>query len=176
MSQIGGLDHTYAPDEREISFELLPKGTYLMMVKSFKEWEGKNFPTLEVTQYDAKYQALKGADGKTTKVTHNNVVVYTNDVTLEVLDGPLKGRIIFYRLSTHPNTPWVIARFVRGLGAGNVAPIDLPKFVGVPMMVDVIIDTYPKEDMTDTKTGEPIFKNSKSRNACLQFKPIEQTF
>jgi len=169
------MNMAYEPDTTSGSgsFEPLPKGTYTVTFSEIGDWEPKVFPKLLVTQFDEKRQAIKGPDKKTVKVEQSNVTIYTTDVKLTVLEGPYAGRILFYRLSTHPNTPWVIGRFVNGLGQGAVPPGRFSEMVGTVMEVDVTIESYPNEDIIDKKTGETIFANTKTRNQCVAFRPAD---
>lgn len=172
------LDTPITPDGTpEISFEPVPKGKYVCEFTDIKDWEGVTYKDLMVTKYDPETgKAAKGADGKTVKEKRSNITVWSTNVTLKILEGEYAGRLLFHRLTTHPSTPFINARFVNGLGAGAVPASQFAQHIGANMEVSVDVKTYPEADIPDKKTGEMIEAHSRTKNECTFFKPIDLQF
>lgn len=174
------LDTVIQPDSSaELSFDPVPEGKYNCLFKDMKDWEGVTYKELMCTVYDSTTnKAKKAEDGKTTlKEKRQNVTVWSSNVTLEILDGEYAGRLLFHRLTTHPSTPFINARFLNGLGAGAVPASQFQNYVGMAQMeVTVKVVTYPEKEMVSKKTGEVIEPHSLLKNECTYFKPIEASY
>lgn len=173
------LDTPITPDDTpEISFEPIPKGKYRCELIEVKDWEGVTYKELMVTKYDPSTgKAVKAADGKSTvKEKLLNFTVWSTNVTLKIIEGEYAGRLLFHRLTTHPSTPFINARFVNGLGAGAVPASQFAAHVGAQMEVSVDVVSYPDKDIISKKTGEVIEAHSMNKNECTFFKPIELIF
>lgn len=160
----------------EVDRGLLADGEYRVVIDEVREWTARLYPVFEATVYDDRMQVMKDANGKTLKETLKNVEVWSTVVVLKVSQGARKGKNIYVNLTTNPNRPWDLSKFVKGLGAGKVAPGDFDKYVGTEMDVIISTETYPYQDYVDNKTGETVYKDSKSRNIVKYYKPIETTF
>lgn len=177
MTQMIDLDTPIeAVESKEVDTSILDKGDYSVKFIGIKDWTSKTFPTYDVNVYDDRKQLMRDADGKIIKETVKNLTVFSTTATLEVVSGPRAGKRIFVDLTTNPNRPWDLAKFVKGLGAGSVAPSHFIDHVGALMEVKVDIESYPYKDYVDSKTGETVFANSRNKNVVKYYKPIESDF
>ena len=129
----------------ESDFKPIPDGEYTARVKEVTPWE-KTTKNIKVIQRDEEGRALKDEKGDNITEMVNNCEFYNCNVKMEIVGGEYDGRVIFHKLSTHPNMPFNIPAFLYGLGLQELAASDIQeKTRGRQCLIDVYTDSYEKE-------------------------------
>lgn len=130
-------------------FKPLPKGNYVLKLKEVKDWETKVYPIMNVNLYDAKFQPLKDENGATVKETVTDVSVFTNNMTFEVIEPEAyAGRLVWHKLTTHPNKPWDVPSFLHAMGVAKLPLISVKTLIGNKCNAYINIRDYDV-DVTD---------------------------
>jgi hypothetical protein len=65
------------------------------------------------------------------------------EVRLDVVNDPIySGRSVFDNIVLVPQAAWKLVSFLRALGINPSRQLDPSDWIGTPLQVDVIIDTY----------------------------------
>jgi hypothetical protein len=148
----------------------LPKGNYKLELTDVKPWETKVIKSLDVIQFDDKYQKVKDSSGNDVKETVKNVTIFETNLTFKVLDGKHKGRLIFDKVSTYPNRPWAIPNLIHALGKPNLRLSQLNTLIGTTCMGYVDTESYDKDITNDDGFDETI---KVTKNVIKRYKAIE---
>lgn len=140
-----------AEEAKTVDFSPLPDGVYTLKLLSVGEWESRVLTSL----------VLKPSGEKV-----SNVKIYNSNLKFEVIGGDFAGRLVFDKLTTHPNIPWSISGFLHAVGVESMKPSEINKLVGRVVDAVVKIGSYTKI-ITDPETGlenkEIKFKNEIAR-------------
>jgi hypothetical protein len=65
------------------------------------------------------------------------------EIRLDVVDDPIfSGRSVFDNIALVPQAAWKLVSFLQAAGIKPSKQLDISRLVGVPLQVDVVIDTY----------------------------------
>lgn len=131
----------------------LPAGLYTLKIVTVEDW---------------KPNTVKSIVLKSTGETINDVVVYNANIKLEVLTGDHKGRLVFDRLTTHPNIPWSVSGFLHALGIESMKLSELKSVEGSVIDAYIKIASYEKK-ITDPDTGLEQTE-TKTKNEVTRYK------
>jgi hypothetical protein len=106
-------------------FTPIPKDRYAFKVKEVKPWKAKT-QNINVIVKDDKGYTKKDDKGNTIKELKKDVTYYNADISLEVIDGEYKGRLVFGNITTHPNAEFITENFVYAIGLDEVELGKLP--------------------------------------------------
>lgn len=133
-------------------FEPLPKGEYDVIVDTIKPWK-KLVKDSYVNTYDEDGELIRNENDKPVKEFVKNLEFYVADVTLKVLSGDFKNRLIFTSITTHPSASFITEGFLYALDRDEIAYADIQtECKGDALSVLVDIDIYEKK-ITDPDSG-----------------------
>lgn len=151
---IQNLDTVVVAEEaKSVDFSPLPAGTYTLRLLDVEDWK----PTVLANL------VLKPSGEKVT-----NVTVYNANLKFGVVGGDYDGRLIFDRLTTHPNIPWSISGFLHAMGVEAMAPSQIKTLIDGVVDATIKIASYEKI-ITDPTTGLEI-PETKIKNEVTRYK------
>lgn len=128
-------------------------GTFIFKVIKITPWKAEPAKTIQVAERDERGYAVKNDAGKVIRNTMNNVVLYTTIVTLEVQEGPEKGRRVFHRFDTHPDFAFLIGNFTYACDVGEPTLAELPT-VCLNKLVEATVEPHKYDKkVVDKETG-----------------------
>lgn len=136
------------------SFEVVPKGKYLVELISVDEWKSKENKKKIVYTYNENYQREVDGNGKPVGVK-KDFISYSTRITMRILEGEYRGNLVSVFINLHPNAPWVLPNMIGAfLGIGQTLhPKDIKKLEGKVAWAN--IDDKPREKtVTDEDTGD----------------------
>ena len=142
-----------AQEAKSVDFSPLPAGTYTLRLLEVEEWKPNVIKNL----------VLKPSNEKVTDVT-----VYNANLKFEVVGGGFDGRLVFDRLTTHPNIPWSISGFLHAMGVEAMKPSEINTLVDKIVDATIKIASYDKK-ITDSETGLEVIE-SKLKNEVTRYK------
>lgn len=154
-------------------FPPLPKGNYVVKLKSVGDWKTKHFDRLEANVYDDKYQQVKDANGKPVTELLKDFDIYNTQLCFTVVSPEeYAGRLLFTNITTHPNMPWIVPNFLHAMGVPKLRLSALPTLVGGVCSVYVIVkvDKVPSKDEDGLDVETEYIKNE-----IKGFKAVEVT-
>lgn len=167
---ISGLDTKFEAREQQ-TYEDLPNGKYLVKVKEIEDWEKQTVKNALVTERDERGYPKKDEKGKTIKVRVPELNYYVAKIKFEVIEGQHKGRLIFERLTTHPDGKFMTEAFLFATNKTEVIASEIQKeCLNAVLTVDCISKEYSKV-VTDPQTGIDTTETRKAFNVKTYLKP-----
>lgn len=134
-----------AKEGKNMDFSPIPEGMYKVRVKEISDWEEKNQKNVKVYQKDEDGSYLVDDKGERITETIEDCTFYECNVRFEVIGGDYAGRLVFHKLTTHPNRDFTIQNFLYGVDEKELEASDIQKeCIGLECEISVYIDEYTK--------------------------------
>lgn len=151
------------------SYEPIPEGDYLVRVKEIKPWK-ETVKDISINVRDEEGLLVKDSEGKLIKELHKNYSFYNANMTLEVIDGEYKGRLLFTSLTTHPNVSFITENFLYAVEVDEVPYAEIQNTcTNKQLEVGVIVNNENFKTSQDPVTGKEV-KTPNPRNEVKTFK------
>lgn len=143
----------------DISYDPIPEGEYRLKIVAIEPWKevSRNVKKFLV---DEKNNRILDEKGKPKFEMIKDHKMHETNVRLEVVGGKYEGKLVFHRLTTHPNLTWIIPSFIDAIGEKEMRASEIPtKAIGRIIGASVIIEEYESEkEKTDKTTGMVSFE------------------